>query len=331
MIPTGSAAQGQALISPGAPSLVRAFLGRKRSRPPRTSQARDPMFRRSGSSFDLKSIREYQAADDPRRIDWRLAARSGRLYVKEYYEEEREGAVILVDLSASMSVIGSLEAGKGGTAGAVGDLEARKVGATIAWILGALGLPTSVMAFAERPLGRLERPRGGIAMRPVEAFFAEAGAEGSPDGSQPAAGAAAGRALGGTAGRATGGGTDIGAAIAYARASSRYRRLVVVSDFFDPGFKPVASPFSRNSFIRLYRPIDDFLSGALELDIRDPETGKRIRLPWDGPTEIAYRERERGLDGLLGEAAKRGAFYRTAMPGTDMEALYWDFLEALYG
>jgi hypothetical protein len=277
------------------------------------------MFRRSGSSFDLKSIREYQAADDPRRIDWRLAARSGRLYVKEYYEEEREGAVILVDLSASMSVIGSLEAGKGGAAGAVGDIEARKVGATIAWILGALGLPTSVLVFAERPLGRLERPRGGIAMRPVEAFFAEAGAEGSPDRPPPGAG------------RAPGGGTDIGAAIAYARASSRYRRLVVVSDFFDPGFKPVASPFSRNSFIRLYRPIDDFISGALELDIRDPETGKRIRLPWDGPTEIAYRERERGLDGLLGEAAKRGAFYRTAMPGTDMEALYWDFLEALYG
>ena len=323
MTATGSAAPGQALIAAEAPSLVRAFLGRKRSRPPRTSQARDPMFRRSGSSFDLKSIREYQAADDPRRIDWRLAARSGRLYVKEYYEEEREGAAILVDLSASMSVIGSLEAGTGGTAGAAGDIEARRVGATIAWILGALGLPTSVMTFAERPLGRLERPRGGIAMRPVEAFFAEAGTSGSPAPSRSALGAAPGRAQGS--------GTDIGSAIAYARASSRYRRLVVVSDFFDPGFKPVASPFSRNSFIRLYRPIDDFLSGALELDIRDPETGKRIRLPWDGPTEIAYRERERGLDGLLGEAAKRGAFCRTAMPGTDMEALYWDFLEALYG
>jgi len=312
---TENAAQGRALIAPEAPSLVRAFLGRKRSRPPRTSQARDPMFRRSGSSFDLKSIREYQAADDPRRIDWRLAARSGRLYVKEYYEEEREGAVILVDLSASMAVIGSLEAGKGATAGAWGDIEVRKIGATLSWILGALGLPTSVVAFADRPLGRLERPRGGIAMRPVEAFFAETEAEESPE--RPP--------------HATGGGTDIGSAIAYARASSRYRRLVVVSDFFDAGFKPVASPFSRNSFIRLYRPIDDFFAAALELDIRDPETGKRMRLPWDGPTEIAYRERERELDGLLGEAAKRGAFYRTATPGTDMEALYWDFLEALYG
>ena len=314
MTGTESAVRDQALIAPEAPSLVRAFLGRKRSRPLRMSQARDPMFRRSGSSFDLKSIREYQAADDPRRIDWRLAARSGRLYVKEYYEEEREGAVILVDLSASMSVIGSLEKGKGGASGAVGDIEARKVGATISWILGALGLPTSVMTFADRSLGRLERPRGGSAMRPVEAFFAETGAAASPDRSPPARG-----------------GTDIGSAIAYARASSRYRRLVVVSDFFDAGFRPVASPFSRNSFIRLYRPIDDFLAGALELDIRDPETGRRIRLPWDGLTENAYRERERDLDGLLGEAAKRGAFYRTAMPGTNMEALYWDFLEALYG
>lgn len=317
MIETRDAAPRQALISPEAPSLVRAFLGRKRSRPPRTSQARDPMFKRSGSSFDLKSIREYQPADDPRRIDWRLAARSGRLYVKEYYEEEREGAVILVDLSASMSVIGSLEADKGAPTGTEGDIEARKVGATIAWILGALGLPTSVIAFAERPLGRLERPRGGIAMRPVEAFFAEANEEGK-EGTVPVP-------------PLFGGGTDIGTAIAYARASSRYRRLVIVSDFFDGRFRPAASPFSRNSFIRLYRPLDGLFTGALELDVRDPETGKRIRLPWDGPTEIAYRDRERELDGLLGEAAKRGAFYRVAGPGTDMGALYWEFLEALYG
>lgn len=310
MSDSGNAAKPQALISPEAPSLVRAFQGRKRSRPPRTSQARDPMFKRSGSSFDLKSIREYQPADDPRRIDWRLAARSGRLYVKEYYEEEREGAVILVDLSASMSVIGSLETGGGAAACAAGDVEARKIGATVAWILGALGLPTSVIAFDESPLGRLDRPRGGIARRPVEAFFTETEGEGKNR-------------------RATSG-TDIGSAIAYARASSRYRRLVVVSDFFDARFRPAVSPFSRNSFIRLYRPLDGLFTGALELDVRDPETGKRIRLPWDGPTETSYRDRERELDSLLGEAAKRGAFYREARPGTDMGALYWDFLEALY-
>jgi hypothetical protein len=272
------------------------------------------MFKRSGSSFDLKSIREYQPADDPRRIDWRLAARSGRLYVKEYYEEEREGAVILVDLSASMSVIGSLETGGRIAADTMGDIEARRIGATISWILGALGLPTSVMAFDERPLGRLERPRGGVAMRPVEAFFSEAEAGEKAEGSSPT----------------LGGGTDIGAAIAYARASSRYRRLVVVSDFFDRRFRPATSPFSRTSFIRLYRPLDDLFTGALELDVRDPETRKRMRLPWDGPTEVAYRDSERELDGLFGEAAKRGAFYRVAGPGTDMGALYWDFLEALY-
>ena len=304
---------GGRFIAEEAPAIVRAFLGRKRSKPPRASQARDPMFKRSGSSFDLKSIREYRSSDDPRRIDWRLAARSGRLYVKEYYEEEREGAVILVDLSASMSVFG------GGQE--EGSLEPRRIGATIAWILGALGLPTSLITFAARPIGRLERPRGGVAMRPVEAFFAEPGLADAAGPPGPSRGA-------GTAPDIHG--TDICAAMNYARASSRYRRLVIVSDFFDPAFSPAASPFSRSSFIRLYRPMDSLFTGALELDVRDPESGKRIRMPWDGPAESAYRARERELDGLLGEAARRGSFYGVAKPALDREPLYWAFLEALY-
>jgi uncharacterized protein (DUF58 family) len=312
--PRVPAAAGQGLIDPEASALVRAFLGRKRSRPPRTAQAqRDPMFKRSGSSFDLKSIREYQGSDDPRRIDWRLAARSGRLYVKEYFEEEREGAVILVDLSASMGVFGA--------PGGEGDLEARRMGATIAWILGALGLPTSLLAFAAKPLRRLDRPRGGLSRRPIEAFFAALSRDAEGPGS--GGGEAAARAIERE-------GTDIGAALASARAACRYRRLILVSDFFDPAWKPAASPFSRNSFIRLYRPLDTLFQGALELDVRDPESGARLRLPWDRTAEIAYRERERELDGLLGEAERRGAFYATALPGGDRPSLYWDFLEALY-
>jgi uncharacterized protein (DUF58 family) len=293
------------------------------------------MFRRSGSSFDLKSIREYQGSDDPRRIDWRLAARSGRLYVKEYFEEEREGAVILVDLSASMGVLGR-------TPGE-GDLEARRIAATVAWMLGALGLPTSLLAFAAKPLRRLDRPRGGLSRRPIESFFAalatrgEESGGGSAEGASASAGPARGldaasirEAAASRQAAASRLGTDIGAALASARASCRYRRLVLISDFFDRTWKPAASPFSRNSFIRLYRPLDDLFTGALELDVRDPESGERLRLPWDRTAEIAYRERERELDGLLGEAARRGAFCAAALPGGDRPALYWDFLEALY-
>ncbi len=282
------------LIDPEATNILKAFLGRKRTRPRETSPAsRDPMFRRSGSSFDLKSIREYQNSDDPRRIDWRLAARSGRLYVKEYYEEEHEGAVILVDLSPSVSVFG--------------DLEVRKMGATIAWLIAALGMPTSIHAFAARPLRRLERPRGGLSRKPISSFF-----EGIKVVGEDAAG------------------TDIVTAIKAARASSHFRRLVAISDFFDPRFKPAASPFSRNAFIRVYRSVDTLFSGAIELDVADPESGSRIRLPWDSATEKSWRRREDGLDRSLGEARRRGAFYRVMRPGDSRADLYWSFLEALH-
>ena len=61
------------------------------------------MYRRSGASYDLKSIREYQSFDDPRSIDWRLYGRSDRAFVKEFYDEADDEVAFLVDSSASMA------------------------------------------------------------------------------------------------------------------------------------------------------------------------------------------------------------------------------------
>lgn len=278
------------LVDPECPAIVRAFSRRTPRRPPERAQAgRDPMFRRTGSSFDLKNIREYAPSDDPRRIDWRLEGRTGRLYVKEYYEEERDGLLILVDSSASMAVHG-LEV-----------LE--RLAASVAWMLGALGLPTSLMDFSDRTGRRLDRPRGGESPAPVEAFFAGFEARGR---------------------------TDLAAAIAGARRRSRYRRLLVLSDFLDPRFRPETSPFSRNFYLRLHRHVMELGPGRAEIEVLDPESGERLLLPWDAGSEAAYRERETALDARLREAARRGAFYRSLGPTENRVPLYWSLLEALY-
>ena len=70
-------------------------------------KSENPIFRRKGSSFNLKSLREYQPFDDLRQIDWKLYGRTDRYYIKEFYEEENERFFLLVDSSASIPVFGT--------------------------------------------------------------------------------------------------------------------------------------------------------------------------------------------------------------------------------
>jgi uncharacterized protein (DUF58 family) len=290
------------LVYPEAAALVGSFLGRKRLRSQgQAHAARDPMFRRSGSSFDLKNIRDYEPSDDPRRIDWRLAARTGRLYIKEYYEEEREGAAVLVDLSASMGCFGDA----GGRGDAMCDTEARRMAASLAWMVSALGMPMSLFAFSASVLRRLDSPRPGAPRARIESFFA------------------------GLEVRGEGRTTRIAEAVRAARSSTRYGRLILVSDFLDADYDPRPRVFPQNAFIRLYRPLSPPGRGA-EARILDPETGVELRLPWDAEAADLYRRKEAELEGKLGEAAKRGAFYRIHRPGASHVALLESFLGALY-
>ena len=278
----------QSLIDPECASLVRTFQRRTPRRPPpEAAAAKDPMFKRAGSSFDLKSIREYGPGDDPRRIDWKLLGRTDRVFVKDYFAEEQDGVCLLVDLSGSMEVFGAPEA--------------LTLSASIAWMLGALGLPTSLWGFSEGIERRLERPRGGVSPAPVLAFFA---------------------------GLETGGRTGLVSALTLARKASRYRRVVIVSDFLDPAFRPWACPFARGFFIRLHRDFEALEPGVSEFEVTDPETGARLRVPWDRPAREGYRRREGALDGALAQA--RNGWYRKVAPGEDRVALYWALLEALH-
>ncbi len=55
-----------------------------------------------GSGDDFSRHRAYQVGDEVRRIDWRLFARSERLFVKEFREASNLQAFLLVDTSGSM-------------------------------------------------------------------------------------------------------------------------------------------------------------------------------------------------------------------------------------
>jgi uncharacterized protein (DUF58 family) len=57
---------------------------------------------RRGHGVEFSEYRSYEIGDNPRYIDWNLFARSDKVYIKRYLEEENVSVSIMIDGSASM-------------------------------------------------------------------------------------------------------------------------------------------------------------------------------------------------------------------------------------
>ncbi len=57
---------------------------------------------RKGRGMTFSEVRQYQAGDDVRQIDWRVTARTGKVHTKLFTEERERPVVLFVDLTASM-------------------------------------------------------------------------------------------------------------------------------------------------------------------------------------------------------------------------------------
>ncbi|MCC6508724.1 MAG: DUF58 domain-containing protein, partial [Pirellulaceae bacterium] len=56
-----------------------------------------------GFSVEFSEYRPYVQGDDPRRVDWKLLARTDRYYVKQYEDETNRRCYLAVDQSRSMA------------------------------------------------------------------------------------------------------------------------------------------------------------------------------------------------------------------------------------
>src|SRR5688572_15851510 len=56
-----------------------------------------------GFSTDFAEHRQYMPGDDVRHLDWKLLARTDRLYIKKYQADTNTQITILLDASASMN------------------------------------------------------------------------------------------------------------------------------------------------------------------------------------------------------------------------------------
>src|SRR5689334_3334240 len=55
-----------------------------------------------GRGMDFSEVRNYQAGDEIRHMEWRVTARTGRPHVKIYQEERERAVVLLTDFNPSM-------------------------------------------------------------------------------------------------------------------------------------------------------------------------------------------------------------------------------------
>ena len=95
-------------------------------------------FRGRGMEFD--EARVYQPGDDPRSMDWRVTARSGRPHVKLFREERERPVWLLVDRGASMRF---------GTRVAFKSVIVARAAALLAWAAADQGDRVGGLAFDE--------------------------------------------------------------------------------------------------------------------------------------------------------------------------------------
>ena len=93
-----------------------------------------------GRGMEFDEARPYQPGDDPRNIDWRVTARSGRPYTKVFREERERPVFIAMDLRRSMHFA---------TNGVFKSVLAAQIAAVLAWAAESGGDRVGGFLFAE--------------------------------------------------------------------------------------------------------------------------------------------------------------------------------------
>ncbi len=120
---------------------------RSHSRATATGSQQSPVY---GRGMDYAESRAYQSGDDIRRLDWRLAARTGKLHTKIFQEDHQGCLMVLLDTHASMQF---------GTRGCFKSVQAAKSAALAAWLAIQSGEQTALACFGEH--STLIKPTGG--------------------------------------------------------------------------------------------------------------------------------------------------------------------------
>jgi len=118
----------------------------------RTGEHRSPFH---GFSAEFSQYRPYRPGDDLKYLDWKVLARTDRLYTRQFRETTNLSAVLVLDASASMAYAGDPQ-GNGVSKFAY----ARLIAAALAYLLVQQGDAVGLMTMADGKFVYVP-PRGG--------------------------------------------------------------------------------------------------------------------------------------------------------------------------
>ena len=194
-----------------------------------------------GTSIEFADYREYTPGDDLRYVDWNTAARSDKMFLKLFVEEEDLYLALLLDTSRSMDF---------------GDPKKLTYSIRLAAALGYIGLTNydrvSVQTFADTMGSPMPTQRGKGGVWPFFKYLE---------------------------GIKASGGTSFGASLRRFAATSRQRGVaVVLSDFFDPDWQEgLKALLARGYQVAVLHVLaEDEIHPTLLGDLRiiDSETGQ---------------------------------------------------------
>ncbi len=252
-----------------------------------------------GFGLDLADIREYQAHDDVRYIDWNVTARLQIPHVREFQEDREVTAWFVLDLSGSVD-FGSQKVAK------------RELSAALAGVLSRLltrhGNRVGAILHGAAGDDEVIPVRGG--RRQVLHLLDRIARLAAP----PAGGGAGkGARSGPPAGRTT----DLGALIGRAQQLIKRRSVVfVVSDFLSlPGWETALALLARRHeviAVRLYDPMEVTLPELGVMVLQDAETGEQLLIDTQ---DRGFRRR------FTEQADKREAALRSALADAGVDCL----------
>jgi len=252
-----------------------------------------------GAGVDLADLREYQAHDDVRHIDWNVTARLQTPYVRQFHEDRDLNAWFLLDLSGSVD-FGSADVTK--LAVSTGFV------ATLARVItrhgnrvGALLYGNPANAEGPRVFGML--PPRASRMHVLELLQRMRAPQAKVKRGQQS-------------------GTALADLLQAAEATLKRRSLVfVVSDFISqPGWLPALSRLARRHdvvAVRLWDPLEMDLPDVGLVTLEDAETGEQLFVDASDPI---FRERY----AALAEEQEATLLHSLATSGADVLELATD-------
>ena len=201
-----------------------------------------------GAGLEYSDVREYQAGDDPRTIEWNITARSDRPYVRESLPDRGLDAWLLVDITRSLDW---------GTARCLKRQLALEFSAVVGQLLIGRGNRVGAVLFDDRVRAIIPPSAGRTALLQLIAR-AERAAESPGDGP-----------------------TDLDRALTEAgRLIRRRSMMLVISDFMTPGGwqRPLSALAIRHEVIAVWitDPREAEIPDVGVVTFEDPESGEQI-------------------------------------------------------